>query len=400
MSVDSKTTMKQSIGFLLDVFLCSLSSFGGPEAHYGVFSQILVHKKKYIDEKTLSELIGVFSLVPGPSSTQTITAIGYLVGGPIIAFLTFLIWALPALMIMTFVGVFFSLVNSFPIFTMMLSVLPPIAVGFIVYAGWTLTKRMVFNTTHWILFIAIGLFGFFLIPLTFLAVPLLLITSGLVLLLIEKPTSLKIKFTAKPKWILLLTIVLIAILGELLAAWLQFPWLNVFNSFYRYGYTVIGGGQIVIPLMIQDLVNQQSLISLETFLSGYAIDQAIPGPLFSFAAFVGTQSLSGTPLAWLGGLLSGLSIFIPGIIFVYFMVPIWKAVREVGWMKVILKGITIAAASLIVLTAFNQILELSVEWFSYTMVGLTFITLIWKKIPTPILVGLLITMGLLIQSIN
>jgi len=400
MSVDSKTTMKQSFAFLLDVFLCSLSSFGGPEAHYGVFSQILVHKKKYIDEKTLSELIGVFSLVPGPSSTQTITAIGYLVGGPFVAFLTFLIWALPALMIMTFVGVFFSLVNSFPIFTLMLTVLPPVAVGFIVYAGWTLTKRVVFNTTHWILFIAIGFFGFFLIPLTFLAVPLLLITSGLVLLLIEKPTSLKIKFTAKPKWFFLLIIILVAIIGELLGAWLQLPWLNLFNSFYRYGYSVIGGGQIVIPLMIQDLVTQQSLISLETFLSGYAIDQVIPGPLFSFAAFVGTQSLSGMPLAWLGGFLSGLSIFIPGIVLVYFMVPIWKVVREVGWMKVMLKGITIAAASLIVLTAFNQILALPIDWLSYVMVGLTFITLLWKKIPTPILVGLLITLGLLIQSIN
>ncbi len=392
--------MNQSIVFLIDVFLCSLSSFGGPEAHYGVFSQILVHKKKYINENTLTELIGVFSLVPGPSSTQTITAIGYLVGGPWIAFFTFLIWAFPAMVMMTLVGLFFSNVSPLPLFASMLEVLPPIAVGFIFYAGWSLTKRVVLKTHDWIVFIVIFLFGFLIVPLTFLAVPMLLVAAGLYFLWVDKPMQVSRKFSTKPMWFLLFVIVLIAIFGELLFIWLQLPWLNLFNSFYRYGYSVIGGGQIVIPLMIQDLVTQQSLISLETFLSGYAIDQAIPGPLFSFAAFVGTQSLSGTPLAWLGGFLTGLGIFIPGIILVYFVVPIWKNIREVGWMKVMLKGITIAVASLICLTAFTQTIALTIEWTSYVMVGLTFLTLIWKKIPTPILVVLLITLGLIFQSIN
>lgn len=392
--------MNQSIVFLIDVFLCSLSSFGGPEAHYGVFSHILVHKKKYINENTLTELIGVFSLVPGPSSTQTITAIGYLVGGPWIAFFTFLIWAFPAMVMMTLVGLFFSNVSQLPLFASMLEVLPPIAVGFIFYAGWSLTKRVVLKTHDWIVFIVIFLIGFLIVPLTFLAVPMLLVAAGLYFLWVEKPTQFTRKFSTKPMWFLLFVIVLIAILGELLFTWLQLPWLNLFNSFYRYGYSVIGGGQIVIPLMIQDLVTQQSLISLETFLSGYAIDQAIPGPLFSFAAFVGTQSLSGTPLPWLGGFLTGLGIFIPGVILVYFVVPIWKNIREVGWMKVMLKGITIAAASLICFTAFTQTIALAIEWTSYVMVGLTFLTLIWKKIPTPILVVLLITLGLIFQSIN
>jgi chromate transporter len=392
--------MNQSIVFLIDVFLCSLSSFGGPEAHYGVFSHTLVHKKKYINENTLTELIGVFSLVPGPSSTQTITAIGYLVGGPWIAFFTFLIWAFPAMVMMTLVGLFFSNISQLPLFTSMLEVLPPIAVGFIFYAGWSLTKRVVLKTHDWIVFIVIFLIGFLIVPLTFLAVPMLLVAAGLYFLWVDKPTQFTRKFSTKPMWFLLFVIILIAILGELLFIWLQLPWLNLFNSFYRYGYSVVGGGQIVIPLMIQDLVTQQSLISLETFLSGYAIDQAIPGPLFSFAAFVGTQSLSGTPLAWLGGFLTGLGIFIPGVILVYFVVPIWKNIREVGWMKVMLKGITIAAASLICLTAFTQTIALAIEWTPYVMVGLTFLTLIWKKISTPILVVLLITFGLIFQSMN
>ncbi|MGA0876229.1 MAG: chromate transporter, partial [Bacilli bacterium] len=122
------------LGFLLDVLACSLSSFGGPEAHYGVFSSLLVQKKRYLNEETLSELIGVFSLVPGPSSTQTITAIGYLVGGPWLAFLTFIVWALPAMVIMTIIGVLFTSFQTNPLLTSMLQFLPAIALGFIAFA--------------------------------------------------------------------------------------------------------------------------------------------------------------------------------------------------------------------------------------------------------------------------
>ena len=87
--------------FLKDVFICSLGAYGGPEAHFGVFTDQLVQKKKYLTEEELAELIALTGILPGPSSTQTIVAIGYKTGGPILAFLTFLVWALPVLSIMT-----------------------------------------------------------------------------------------------------------------------------------------------------------------------------------------------------------------------------------------------------------------------------------------------------------
>lgn len=391
--------MKKSLIFLLDVLLCSLSSFGGPEAHYGVFSQILVQKKKYLSEETLAELIGVFAFVPGPSSTQTITAIGYLVGGPLLAFFTFIVWALPALIIMTLVGLFFNLFDQSIILIQLLEVLPSIAVGFIVYAGWSLSKRIMKKNYYWLFYGFSFLAGFLLIPISFFAVPIILFASGFFLLILEKPVSEGKKPNIKPRWNILILIVLIAVGLELVNVWISEPLFNLMNSFFRYGYSVIGGGQIVIPLMIQDLVTSQSLITLETFLSGYAIDQAIPGPLFSFAAFVGTQSLHGSFLPWLGGFISGLTIFIPGILLVYFVVPIWKSLREFNWLKTVLKGITIAAASLIVLTAAMQITTLPSTWFSIGLVGLTFALLQIKKIPTPLLVGCLILLGVFVQSI-
>lgn len=87
--------------FLGDVAICALGAYGGPEAHYGVFIDQLVIKRRYLAEEEMTELIGLTGILPGPSSTQTIIAIGYKVGGPLLALLTFLVWALPALIAMT-----------------------------------------------------------------------------------------------------------------------------------------------------------------------------------------------------------------------------------------------------------------------------------------------------------
>ena len=388
--------MKMNWAFLLDVLWCSLSSFGGPEAHYGIFSQILVQKKKYISEETLAELIGVFSLVPGPSSTQTIMAIGYLVGGKWLALLTFMVWALPAIVIMMLVGILFSFFQAQPIVGQLLTILPSIAVAFIFFAGWSLSKKVLTAIEPVILFIVVGVLGFWLMPLSIWTVPALLVLSGLAMVLRHpaKPSaSLSFKTIS---WVSFLLLLGIALSNEILIVWLSGPWFTLFYSFYRYGYSVIGGGQIVIPLMIQDLVTQQSLISLPTFLSGYTIDQVIPGPLFSFAAFVGTQILAGDPLAWLGGLLSGFSIFIPGILLVYVVMPLWKSFQTIPWMKVFLRGIRIAAASLIVVTAINQFVMLPIDWRTSFIVASTTLLLMTKKIFPPWVVLFIVTLSLII----
>jgi chromate transporter len=387
--------MKINWAFLLDVLLCSLSSFGGPEAHYGIFSQILVQKKKYITEETLAELIGVFSLVPGPSSTQTIMAIGYLVGGKWLALLTFMVWALPAIVIMMLVGLFFSFFQNQPIVEQLLTILPSIAVAFIFFAGWSLSKKVLNAIEPVMLFLVVAVLGFYLMPLSIWTVPILLILSGGVMVL-RHPSKQHVSSSGRSiSWVSLWLLLGIALVNEMLMPILTDTWFGLFHSFYRYGYSVIGGGQILIPLMIQDLVTQQTLISLPTFLSGYTIDQVIPGPLFSFAAFVGTQILAGQPLAWLGGLMSGFSIFLPGILLVYVMMPLWQTFQRVPWMKVFLRGIRIAAASLIVVTAFNQFNALPIDWRTALIVTATTLLLMSKKMAAPWVVLSIVTLSLL-----
>ena len=385
--------MKKYLQFLIDVFICSLSSFGGPEAHYGVFSNILVQKKKYVDEETLSEMIGVFALVPGPSSTQTITAIGYLVGGPLLALFTFLIWAFPAILMMTVIGVFFSVFVNQNAFAILLNVLPSVAIGFIAYAGWSLSKKVLLKNDDWFIFLLTVTLGFLFLPYASWSVPMLLILAGLSKFIWHPIKEQKQSVSINVPWIWLILLMVIAFGNLVLLNWIDQPWFQLMSSFYRYGYSVIGGGQIVIPYMIQDLVNQQSLISLETFLAGYAIDQAIPGPLFSFAAFVGVQASAGQPFAWLIGLVSGLVIFLPGILLVYFIFPIWHGLRKRQWMKTMLSGIRVAAAALITLTAFTKLSQLTPSLSTYAFALITTALLFIKKIPAPVVVMFVVVLG-------
>lgn len=382
--------------FLMDVFMCSLGSYGGPEAHYGVFSSILVGKKKYISEEELTEMIGLFALVPGPGSTQTITAIGYYVGGPILAVLTFLVWALPAIVIMGLIGVFFSQIDKNDSWKPVLTYLPAAAVAFIIFAAISLTKKVLKINRDYILYGIMLALGLLLVGYSMWVVPILLLLGGFVTLIPHRNEGENGFGKYKPKWIILAIVIGLAIFNEGLRSWISAPWVTLYTSFYRYGYSVIGGGQIVIPLMIQDLVEHQSLISISDFLSGYAIDQAIPGPLFSFAAFVSARSFAGTGFSFIAGLIGGLSIFFPGILLVFFIFPLWKSMRDIVSVKHFLKGVTVTAAALIAMTAIRQIIILPVDVTTYGVVIIGTLLLLSKKIPAPLIVVISAILGFII----
>lgn len=382
--------------FLWDVFMCSLGSYGGPEAHYGVFSSILVQKKKYLSEEELSEMIGLFALVPGPSSTQTITAIGYHVGGPVLAILTFLVWALPAIVAMGAIGTFFAQIGADYGWKPVMTYLPAAAVAFIAYAALALSKKVIKQRYDVFLFLIMFALGLLLVNYSMWVVPILLGIGGLASLLPHLKEKNDIRATVKPRWSILALVVGIALINEGLRTWITSPGVLLFTSFYRYGYSVIGGGQIVIPLMIQDLVQARFLISLPDFLSGYAIDQAIPGPLFSFAAFVSSRSFPGTGFTFPAGLIGGLTIFLPGILLVFFIFPLWKSMRAIPSTKHFLSGVSVTAAALIAMTAVEQLWKLPPSLAVYGIVIAGTVALLTKKIPAPLVVILAAAAGFIV----
>lgn len=367
--------------FLKDVILCTLSCYGGPSAHYGIFTKILVEEKKYITKEELLELMGLFSLFPGPSSTQTLTAIGYHVGGKKIAFYTLMIWIFPALMILSLFGIGLGTITNNQSWQWLLRALPVIAMSFMVYGSILLLQKSLTNRNNIFLFIIILVLGYFLVPLSSWFIPLLLVGSGMSIYLLNKPKSsspIQLNFNKG----LLILFGFISILNEVIRHVITSPLILLLTSFYRYGYWVIGGGQIMIPMMINDFVQHNHLISQADFLAGYAIDQIVPGPLFSFVSFVGAKSTH----SFLVGILSGLMIFLPGTLIVYLVTPLWKKLRQTTQFKPLLLGITIASSALMALTIFNQFSTLSfvpLQWIIFVLMTLT---LFIKKIPTPLIV--------------
>lgn len=372
--------------FLKDVFIAALGSYGGPEAHYGVFQSQLVEDKQFLTEEELSELIGLYSLVPGPGSTQTITAIGYHVGGPVLAILTFLVWAFPAIIIMTLFGVFFTYIDGNDSWEPLLTYLPAAAVGFIVYAAYNMTKKVNKKRVDWFLYAGLFLLSFLFAGRSIWSVPLILLAGGFIVLLLNREEYEGETIQIQPKWWILLLIVGIALVNEIINRQNPHPIIQIFTSFYRYGYSAMGGGQVVIPLMIQELVEIQLLIARADFLSGYAIDQAIPGPLFSFAAFVSARALTETGYSFFAGIVGGLAIFMPGILLVFFMFPLWRSMRQHTLMRYFLKGTTIAVAALITMTAINETISLQGDIVNYLVMIASAVLLLSKKIPAPLVI--------------
>lgn len=382
--------------FLKDVFICSLGAYGGPEAHYGVFTDQMVIKKKYLKEEELVELIALCSILPGPSSTQTIVAIGYKVGGPFLAFLTMLVWALPVITVMTLLSFIYQFLNSRNISEAGLRYIGPMAVGFIVVAAYRIGVKVVTDK------ITIGLFLLGAITTYFIreawVFPLVLIIGGVVSIITSKEKNLWNRVKINPPWVYLIAFVVITLGSIALTLLWDNKIVHLFESFYRYGYLVFGGGQVVVPVMHSDLVQVNQYMTNEEFLTGYGLVQGLPGPMFSFSAYAGGMAARGGSVLTqvLGALSGGIGIFLPGLLLIFFIYPIWENLKKIKGIKVSLKGINAVAGGLIAVAAviLMQKSGLVIENIIVTLI--TMGLLISKKIPAPIIVLLSIIAGFII----
>lgn len=379
--------------FLGDVAVCALGAYGGPEAHYGVFIDQLVVKRQYLTEEEMTELIGLTGILPGPSSTQTIIAIGYRVGGPLLALLTFLVWALPALVVMTALSFLYVWLARVQPSLSLLRFVGPMAVGFMLSAGWRIGRKVVKDCLTGLLFVASAAITAFLrTPWIF---PAVLIAGGLISVAGSKEKDIWNRAKIRPPWRYLLVFAGFAIAGILIELFWHNQIALLFADFYRYGYLVIGGGQVVIPMMYGDLVEATQSLTAQQFLTGYGLVQGLPGPMFSFSAFAGGLAASGAGALRqiAGAAASGVGIFLPGILLIYFVYPIWEQLKQIRAIKISLRGITAVAGGLIAAAA---LVLLARNGFSPEVLAVTTITtalLMSKKIPAPLIVLLVLIAG-------
>ena len=382
--------------FLKDVFICSLGSYGGPEAHFGVFTDQMVIKKKYLTEEELVELIALTGILPGPSSTQTIVAIGHKIGGPILAFLTMLVWALPVLIVMTLLSFLSQFLAKMNISQDGLRYIGPMAVGFIALAAYRIGRKVVTDKITLMLLLLGGITTYFIRePWIY---PIVLILGGVVSVATSKEKELWNRVKIDPPWPYLIAFGILAIGSILFTLIWDNRILHLFESFYRYGYLVIGGGQVVVPLMYSELVEVNQYMTNEEFLTGFGLVQGLPGPMFSFSAYAGGMAARGGSVLTqvIGAAAGGIGIFLPGLLLIYFIYPIWENLKKIKGIKISLKGITAVAGGLISVAAIILMQKSGFAIDNIIVMLFTVLLLFTKKIPAPIIVLAVLVAGFII----
>lgn len=377
--------------FLKDVLICSLGAYGGPEAHYGVFTDQMVVKKKYITEEDLIELIALTGILPGPSSTQTLVSIGYKMGGPKLALLTMLVWALPVVVVMTILSFLSQILAGWNLSQDSFRYIGPMAVAFIVMAAYRIGRKVVKDQLTFVLLLFGAVTTYFIRdPWIY---PLVLVLGGVVTVLASGEKDLWNRVKLDPPWKYLIAFTFFAA-GSLILAWIfDNRILDIFESFYRYGYLVIGGGQVVVPLMYGELVEMNQYMTSQEFLTGFGLVQGLPGPMFSFSAYAGGMAARGSDVFTqvMGAAAGAVGIFLPGLLLIYFIYPVWEKLKKIKGIKASLKGITAVAGGLITTAAVVLMQRSGIEFDNILVMLITLVLLFWRKIPAPLIVlGVLI----------
>ena len=416
------------IPFLKAVLLHSVTAFGGPNGHYGMMLKTFVQQRRDITENELIDFVSFCNMLPGASSTQTLTLIGYKRGGILLAILTLLVWVTPACLLMGGLSFLLDYFSDEAINTKALHFIQPMAIGFIAYAAFRIFKLAINNTITRVVMVlaAVVTFLYFKTPWVF---PALLLSAGIATNFSSKRIP---QIEVPPKQIkwgnLLIFLALFGIAGYLSETatknnWANHKAFNVFESQYRFGSLVFGGGDVLMPLMYEQYVvrpttervinSKRDVLKMDqqSFLTGSGIVRAIPGPVFSIGAFTGGMVLRGDNTfgsQLLGCLVGALGIFLPSALLVLFFFPVWHNLKKYAIIYRSLEGINAAVVGimagaimyLINATLINEIWNnMLIGWFDIGIIIITFSLLQFTKTRPPFIVIGCLLVGLIYNFI-
>ncbi len=372
--------------FLKDVLLLALTAFGGPQAHIAMMFKLLVNRRRYITEKELIELNALCQILPGPTSTQTVTAIGYKIGGPNLAYLTLLVWLLPATIVMTAAALLITFLQEQNISLRFLHILQPMAVGFVGYAAYMIGLKVIHTKTATTLMVISAVIAYFFnSPWVF---PALLLAGGVVTAFRFKQHPLQDKNKIKIQWANFILYVAVLLTAAAVGGATQSLPVRLFENFYRNGSLVFGGGQVLIPLMYTEFVDYKHYLTGQEFLSGYAIMQALPGPVFSFCSYIGALSMRDHGL-WgqvLGASAATVGIFLPGTFLIFFVIRFWDELKKYRVIRASLEGISAVSTGMVVAAAILLFHPLDSSPLNLFVVVATLSLLLFTRVPAPLLI--------------
>lgn len=381
----------------LNIFLVALKlgllSFGGPTAHLGYFYDEYVKKRKWLDEKEYSDLVALCQFLPGPASSQVGIGIGTIRGGILGGVISFIGFTIPSVIILM---VFSSLfINSDSIFTWMQG-LKLVAVAIVAQAVIGMGKKLT-NTKSTITLALFVLILSLTIDNLFIQVIALSITGIYGLIFLKESSTnknnLRVKSFKLPKMLGFISIslfFLLLIVLPIVSSMTNNLWLRMFDSFYRSGSLVFGGGHVVLPLLENEFV-PKGLISPDNFITGYAAAQAVPGPLFTFASYIG-MFIEGIG----GGVLATVAIFLPAFLLLFGVLPFWDNIKSNIYAEGFLKGISAGVVGILIAAFYNPIWTSTIKSeLDFVLASSLFVFLVYFKLPSWSIVLIAIIFGVM-----
>jgi chromate transporter len=374
---------KAGIKALLEILLVStklgLTSFGGPIAHLGYFHHEYIRKRKWLDEESYADLVALCQFLPGPASSQVGIGIGVLRAGVLGGMVSFIGFTLPSVIALI---LFALILQGMDVGSSgWIHGLKVVAVAIVAHA----ILGMATNLTPDLKRKAIALFALvasLLWQSAYTQVGIILIAGILGFLLYRDQTidrnQAKIEFPVSRTFaiICLLLFFGLLILLPIVREFTSLGWVAMFDSFYRSGSLVFGGGHVVLPLLEREFV-PTGWLSEQAFLAGYGATQAVPGPLFTFSAYLGTV-LNG----WQGGLLATLAIFLPAFLLVLGTLPFWNALRSNPKVKGALMGVNAAVVGILISAFYHPIWTSTIfEPIDFAFAAILFCMLMYWKLP-------------------
>lgn len=355
------------IPFLKAVFIHSITAFGGPQGHFGQMVKNFTIHRKDVTEDELLELNAFCQMLPGASSTQVLTLIGYKRGGIPLAILTLLIWIFPACTLMSGLSFLLQFISDKNAMMNWFRFIQPMSVGFIAFSAYRMSRFSIRNTITLVIMMIAAVATFILFKV-FWVFPGFIIAGGIATNFSRKRIPDREEPPKKIRWAnILIFFSVFAIAGFLSEKARKNNWenrsqFNLFENNYRFGSLVFGGGDVLIPMMYQQFVVRPTTdrvienksagvqISQNDFLTGSGMVRAIPGPVFSIGSFVGGMSFSGrsTEMQILGCIIGSVAIFLPSMLLVLFFFPVWHNLKKYAVIYRSLEGINAAVVGIMI----------------------------------------------------
>ncbi|MFS1512769.1 chromate efflux transporter [Chengkuizengella sp. SCS-71B] len=382
----STSTEEIKRGSIFEVFWTAfklgLTSFGGPIAHLGYFRETYVKRLKWLDEKTYVDLVALCQFLPGPASSQVGIGVGLLragVLGSIAAWIGFTMPSVIALIIFAYAVGGFDLANQGWLHGLKL-----VAVAIVAQAVWGMMKSHAADRMKGSIAIIAAI-----ISLVFSYVytqVLVIILAGVIgwffLSKTEQSSSTNIQIPVKKLTAIISLVIFVGLLIVLPILTVIYPsfLLSLFDSFYRVGSLVFGGGHVVLPLLQSEVVNP-GWVTNDQFIAGYGATQAVPGPLFTFSAYLGAV-MDTNMNAIIIALIAVLAIFLPSFLLVIGVIPFWNVIRQKQHFQSTILGINAAVVGILLAALYDPVWTSSVNnVYDFVLVIITFSLLMLWKLP-------------------